>query len=921
MALVPLVNRMKKDVSLTSVYALLALLLIVGAFLTVPVALAIDKSHVSQFDQWQVASGSLNQSNVYQNRVSSAKYFITNPVELRSLLLNINRRSMGSDLVANVSAKAKVNYAIITLPLPNGSFADFKLTPERVVAVELAEKYPQISTFIGHQVGAQQNSGRFDITPNGFHGMFRIAGELVFIEPSASFLQVNEQQAESRNSESQSLYISYYRKDAKQQPNFQRIALLPPKVLNVDVTSQNKPVARSAVTQSTIRTYRLAISAAGEYTAYHGGTVEKGLAALVTLVNRLNDVYQRDLSIKLELVANNDLLIFTDKDTDPFANTSDDGEINTGIIDGLIGSDQYDIGHIVSTGGGGLAVLGAVCRPSVKADGVTGDLNPINDSFYIDYVAHEIGHQFGANHTFNGTEGACIGNRVSSAAYEPGSASTIMSYAGLCGSQNLQNYSDAVFHAKSIEQVNEYITISAGADCGSNATQANNLPVVNAGNDFTIPARTPFVLTGSASDADNDILSYSWEQFDLGAASASSAEQVDDGSRPLFRVWAPVANATRTFPRLQDILANTTVNGETYPTTSRTLNFRLMVRDGNSGNINGGVSFDEMMVTTVDTNEAFAISSPVKNDSWITSSQVIQWNVAQTDLDPISCTAVNILLSVDGGNSFTQTLATNEINDGIAEVTLPSMNTNTARIKIQCTNNIFFAISEGDFSIAVTDGILVNIIGQQNIQITQDTSITLTPSLFSYEKDTASSITVNTGNNYTVSGTTVTPNAGFIGTLMVGVVGHLDTASSDIFVTTITVEPAEVIINITGQQTISLNQGASITLTPSMFSYEKDTATTITVNAGDNYSVSGTQVTPNASFSGTLMVGIIGHKDSISSNEYLATITVIAQPSEEPTKPSSSGGGSVWLLLLSVSYATRRYFYNLKQANNACFCR
>jgi hypothetical protein len=331
-----------------------------------------------------------------------------------------------------------------------------------------------------------------------------------------------------------------------------------------------------------------------------------------------------------------------------------------------------------------------------------------------------------------------------------------------------------------------------------------------------------------------------------------------------------------------------------------------MVRDGNSGNINGGVSFDEVMVTTVDTSEAFSVSSPIKNDSWTTSTQVIQWNVAQTDLAPISCAAVDILLSTDSGNSFTQTLATNKVNDGSSEVILPSMNTETARIKIQCANNIFFAINKGDFSIVVNDGVLVKIIGQQNIQIPQDSSITLTPDMFTYEQDAASTITVNAGENYSVSGTRIAPNTGFTGTLNVGVVGHLGTANSDVFVTTITVEPPEIVVSITGQQAISINQGASIVLTPSMFNYEKDTATTITVNAGNNYSVSDNKVTPNASFSGTLTVGIIGHKDSISSSEFLASITVIVQPTTQPPKPSSSGGGSIWLLLLGSAYVMRR---------------
>ena len=357
---------------------------------------------------------------------------------------------------------------IVALPLPNGGLVNFSLMPESIMADELAKKYPNIKTFTGVSLDNPMNTGRFDITPNGFHGMFYFNGERVFVEPEDVYVQaqvqVKQQKAQRVFDGINNEYRSYFGQDSRLIDKLP-IGLSNKKIfkfhqpkkivqpLSTLIKSQAKSAKKSAKTspiESSITTYRIAISAAAEYTAFNGGTVDSAMAEIITLVNRLNQVFQHDLAIKLELVGNNDLLVFTDVNSDPFNNDDSDGDINTGIINDIIGSENYDIGHVVNTDGGGLAVLGAVCDPSYKADGMTGDSNPSNDAFYIDYVAHEVGHQFGANHSFNGTAGACSGNRTSSSAYEVGSGSTIMSYAGICGSQNLQSHSDAFFHARSI---------------------------------------------------------------------------------------------------------------------------------------------------------------------------------------------------------------------------------------------------------------------------------------------------------------------------------------------------------------------------------------------------------------------------------------------------------------------------------------
>mgnify|MGYP001942268870 CR=1 FL=1 len=679
----------------------------------------------------------------------------------------------------------------VALPLPDGNLINFVLTPTSIMAKELANKYPDIRTFQGVAIDYPNYSGRFDITPHGFHGMFHYQGRRVFVEPEISYVQESTEDKRQKKrrvfKSSPTKYTSYFGRD-RGAKNKSTHNYYPAKKITKHVEySQSAEQTNSA--SSTIKTYRIAVAAAAEYTLFNGGTVDSAIAEIVTLINRLNLSYQRDLAIKLELVANNDLLVFTDTNTDPFNNDSDDGEINTGIIDDIIGSSNYDIGHVVNTNGGGLAVLGGVCHPSFKGDGVTGSANPTNDAFYIDYVAHEVGHQFGADHTFNGTAGACSGNRVASAAYEVGSGSTIMAYAGICGEQNLQSHSDDFFHAISIEQVNEYVVNGTGSTCGTVTGQNNNAAVVDAGLDYTIPARTPFQLSGSAADIDSVNLAYSWQQFDLGNSSGSLAEQIDDGSRPLFRAYLPSSETTRFFPKLSSVLSSVSNIGEVLPTTNRELNFRLMVVDNE-----GGVSFDETKLTVVDTGQAFSLSTPEENDVWTASNNTITWDVAQTNETPINCSTVDIQLSKDGGDNFDVTLASKVDNNGSNEISIGSIcasdiDTAQARIKVACNNNVFFAVNNGEFSInKALSRADIAIKNQQTFTMTQGESIELTSEQFTYACEDASSIVIQNGENYTFSDGTITPNSDFSGTLLVNIIATKDDISSAIFIASVAVE-------------------------------------------------------------------------------------------------------------------------------------
>jgi hypothetical protein len=733
----------------------------------------------SEFSRWQLlVEKNTSQTLKSIKNTSQVKKYAADTTLLRTILLNSVKKTPQQPI-------------IITLPLPDGSYADFSLTAYAVMATALAEKYSEIKTFRGYQIDNPENNGRFDITEHGFHGMFLFKGKMAFIEPAHN----------------ESYYLSYFQHD-KTRSNSNAFHKQEPKRVNNEflitgsrLDKKAKAVQITSATSS-IKTYQLAISASGEYSTFHGGTKTKVLGELVTLVNRLNDVYGRDLAIQFQLVANNDQLIHLDAATDPFNNDDQDGGINTAIIDGIIGSANYDIGHVVNTNGGGLAVLGGGCNQTYKGDGITGSGNPINDAFYIDYVAHEVGHQLGAEHTFNGTEGACDGNRSSIAAYEPGSASTIMGYAGICGSQNLQNNSMAYFHAISIDQINEYSRFGTGSTCGIDSTTTNNIPTVDAGLDYTIPANTPFTLTGTATDEDQNTLTYDWQQFDLGTASSSAAEQIDDGSRPLFRVWEPVAIPTRTFPRMADILTGMLTIGEVYPATDRALNFRLLVRDDQ-----GGVGGDNTTITVVDTGEAFAVFTPTS--PWLSNDEVVTWKTSATELAPISCNAVDINLSIDGGNTFSINLATGVANTGSANVKVQNLSSTQGRIKVSCANNIFFAINGSQF--VVDASLLAPIItGQNDLSVEEDASITLSAAMFSYRETQGESLVIATGDNYTVSVNTITPNTGFVGTLSVGITAVTQGVESEQYLATITVTAKPVFLPVPDPTPSKSSSGGSI---------------------------------------------------------------------------------------------------------------
>ena len=774
----------------------------------------------------------------------------------------------------------------ITLPLPSGEFVTFQLKATEVMSPGLAARYPNIKTFEGFDVENPHNKGRFDLTPSGFHGMYYYEDAMVMFDP-----------ASSSNSDD---YVSYYKKDAL--PITPLISQQQP----VEKLNFNPQLSESfeAKALPQRKRYRLAVSASGEYTAFHGGTKESGLAAIVTMVNRINQVYSTDMNIEFQLVENNDDIIFTNASTDPFENTDGDIDLNQAVVDDAIGSANYDIGHIVNTAGGGLAAFGSACVNGFKAEGVTGSGNPVNDFFWIDFVSHELGHQLRASHTFSANSGACSSGTVArDSAYEVGSGSTIMGYASLCGAQDIQSAAHDNFHIRSIDQMTNYLTSGAIASCGEVLTQSNAEPVVDAGANFTIPANTPFTLVGSATDTDGDTLSYSWEQFDL----ADYDDLSNTAIGPLFRVFAPMDNGARTFPQLSDVLNGTTTFGERLPDQAREMNFRLVVRDGN-----GGLNDDAMVVTVVNS-DGFSVTAPTDSTSWNGAQQTVLWNTGDTESAPVSCEQVNILLSSDSGTNFNTTLVTNTPNDGNQTVTLPTLNTDTARVKVECSNNVFFAVNTGDFSVT-SDGNPDNqapvITGQNPISVDEDASVTLSADMFTIEGDTVDSIAITAGENYTVEGLTLTPSTNFNGALTVAVTatrGGLTSAAFNANVTVNAVNDIPVAVN----DSLTVDQGAdstAVNVLDNDTDIDGDTLsiTNVAYSGSGTVSFTATSVSyaPAADFSGTESVSY----EISDGNGGTATGTLNIQVNESappptppaPTPTSSGGGGSVgWLWLLA----------------------
>ena len=569
--------------------------------------------------------------------------------------------------------------AFISLPLPDGTNERFSILESSIMEPALSAKFPETKTYFGQSTNNPAVWARFDLTPAGFHAIISTKKGLVFIDPY-----------ERGNRE---IYISYFQNDYKPPIGKEKMecgAELEDREENLDMRSALIPSGND------LRTYRLAVAADSGYYNFHGATIGLTMAAIVTSFNRVNFFYEREISVRFVLIADNDDLIFTGS-THPFTtnNACDLRAENQVVIDGIIGSDNYDVGHLVflrPSGFSGCAGGSLICDDDFKAWGTSGSSNPIGDGYDVRLICHEMGHQFGAGHSWNGNQGNCTDGQYSSNnAYEPGSGTTIMSYAGTCGSDNIIGTNDQYFHVRSLEQMIVHSTMGGGNGCPTTSNTGNSVPTVNAGPSYTIPISTPFMLTGSGNDADGDPLSYCWEQYDLGPRGPANNAFT---TGPIFRSFPPINVNFRIFPQLSDILNNTNTLGEILPAIDRDLNFRLTVRDNLGGG--GGVDWDQVTLDVDGTKGPFAITNMNLPTTLCPGPNTITWSVNSTDDLALN---VNILLSYDGGLNFTQLLVAGTPNDGSQEVNIPCTFSNTARFKVEAVGNIFFDISNANVTV------------------------------------------------------------------------------------------------------------------------------------------------------------------------------------------------------------------------------
>ncbi|MDE3742465.1 reprolysin-like metallopeptidase [Maribacter polysaccharolyticus] len=576
----------------------------------------------------------------------------------------------------------------ITVSFPNeaGEMVEYVVVETPVFSQKLAEKYPSIKSYSGYSVNDENNKVRFSVSHRGVQAML-INGT----KKGNSFLQKT----------SNDNYIMYSRGGENE---VDKTFICDTKS---SIDQELSTLTAKQVDDRQLRKFRLAISTTGEYTAYHGGTVADALAAVNATITRVNEVFESDLGVVLEIVSDNDKIIFTDGIADPYG--SDLNSEAQGVITDSIGATNFDIGHLFhrvessDQNSGNAGYIGAVCEDTKKASAYSSKESPEGDNFDLDYVAHEMGHQFGANHTWSFES---EGTQVQA---EPGSGTTIMGYAGITGVNNVATQGDDYYHYYSIYQISEYLET---VDCGEIIELTNNPPTIDPMGDYVIPISTAFALTGSATDVDGNKLTYTWEQIDDGVVTQSTFGPTNP-SGANFRSQEPSYDPTRYFPKLSSVLAgnltetNPTVNSnwETVSEVEREMNFALTVRDNAIGG--GQVVFDLMTVSVVNSAGPFEMISQSASQTYTAGTiQNIVWDVANTDMAPVNAEKVDILLSVDGGLTFTETLAEDVTNDGEHNVVLPGTPTTSARIMVKARDNIFYAVNAADFTIEESEIVL-----------------------------------------------------------------------------------------------------------------------------------------------------------------------------------------------------------------------
>ena len=626
------------------------------------------------------------------------------------------------------TAAATQRKCVINVPMGNGKIEPFSVWQIAMLDAELAAACPYIRTYAGVSLTDTRRTIRFSTTLRGFRALV--------LQPdmsSAILKPVSIGQAGS-------LYMAYDRADSQDdsQKGFQTGIDPNGYVWFGKDEERFAPPAEDRgeeLAPIRLKVFRFCVAAVGEFTQDHGGTKPLALSAVAEYTNFVSAIFERDITLRLQLTAATQYVMFTDPNTDPYPIQENDACMaqNPEVLNQYTNINSHDIGHVFIRGGGGVA--GGIACLTSKARGCSAGNgnNDYGDNFHF-VVGQEVGHQLSGGHTWNFCGGPNNDQRRELTAFEPGSGSTIMSYAG-CDPGQIQPQGDLYYHGGSIEEIKNFATTIA--TCGSWIQTLNNAPEVTLPyqDNFSIPISTPFELTGSATDLDGDALTYSWEGMDAGPESPLGEPQ---GNTAIFRSWPAVDVPNRYFPRLSVILANGTDFAELLPTYTRDLTFRLTARDNKPDG--GGVDWADVAFKAVDVAGPFLVLSPnTSNTIWRAGELVrVQWDVANTDAAPVNCKKVNIRLSTDTGLSYPIMLAQNTENDGSHYVLVPNNLTSIARVRVEAADNVFFDLSNANFKIQAP------LQASLTLGLSADAGVVCLPDNFSTQINTASVLGYNT---------------------------------------------------------------------------------------------------------------------------------------------------------------------------------
>ena len=662
-----------------------------------------------------------------------------------SLDLNNLRLKLKDAREAGTNAKP----VLIDLPTADGKMEQFAVYSFPVVDKALAEKY-QLGSFAGVSTSDPTKYLRFSLAPNDFQSMIIQAGEYEFIEPVGASKAVYGIYNKTKKTGSNP-FVCSTEESLAEKKEVERL-------YNSVNSFAHNPADFSRSSDKKYRTLRLAVSVTGEYTQFHGGTVAGALTAINATLTRCNGVFEKDFALHLNL-QNFPNVIYTDPNTDPYSPAAQMNNWNSQLQQTLtanVGEANYDIGHLfgASGGGGNAGCIGCICVNGSKGSGYTSPANgiPMGDTFDIDYVAHELGHQLGANHTFShGLEGTGVNQ-------EPGSGSTIMGYAGITGANtDVQMNSDAYFHIASIKQVQTNLN---NKTCDVEVNVTNNPPTIAPLPTYNIPKGTAFVLTGVATDPENDPMTYNWEEVDNASVTINRNNLGSTTTGASFRSVKPSTDPVRYFPKFSSVMAgvldNANLQWESVSKVARNSKFAFVVRDNNPVATQQQTQFAEQTIIVGNDGPFKVTSTQVFNN---VATSPITWDVVNTNNAPYNVSEVKIDYTLDNGVTWT-TLAANTPNDGSEDFDFSAFPGNTnMKVRVSAIGNVFYAVGpvtvKGDINcnMAAPTNVVVTNITPYTADVTWDAILGIASYRVSYRKSGATTWTsiVVTTNSATLS--------------------------------------------------------------------------------------------------------------------------------------------------------------------------